>query len=186
MVMNHWFGCVSRCDWVNYRFFASLIQFYQWEHLQSNNPTKEIGSILLLSMPEFTIQSTQPTVITTFYQSRHSNENTAVLLSANAMGWITAWSIHPRGGLLGYFKATKHVRFFLKQSKDINQFWFYIYCLQKNEMVITMETDSQNKFIITGDSGGYIRVWDIKGYCNGEDVLANKRKIDEEEVSAAS
>ena len=33
-----------------------------------------------------------------------------------------------------------------------------------------MDTDSSDSILVTGDSRGYVRVWDIDGYCDVEDI----------------
>lgn len=63
-------------------------------------------------------------------------ENTAVLLSSGSRGWVHAWSVHPRGGLLGGFVGAR----------------------SDGESVLSMVTDKENTLLITGDSRGYVQV----------------------------
>ncbi|XP_078611049.1 WD repeat-containing protein on Y chromosome-like isoform X2 [Branchiostoma floridae x Branchiostoma japonicum] len=77
-----------------------------------------------------------------FLSTRENNQDTAILLACGADGWVRAWSIHHKGGMLGQFRATE---------KDIG--------------ILAMETDSNNEFLFTGDTAGYIKVWDIRRYC---------------------
>ena len=71
-----------------------------------------------------------------FLQSRPHQPDTATLFASGAKGWIHAWSVHPKGGLLGQFNAAH----------------------REGESVSAMETDVLNNFLITGDSTGYIKV----------------------------
>ncbi|XP_071962420.1 WD repeat-containing protein on Y chromosome-like [Antedon mediterranea] len=87
-----------------------------------------------------------------FLQTRPNDKDTATLIASGAEGWVRAWSIHHKGGLLGQFNAAH----------------------KPNEAVVAMTTDSKNEFLITGDTLGYIKVWDITEYCiNPSD---NRRK----------
>lgn len=76
---------------------------------------------------------------------------------------------------------------FLVTSKLQNQFEINFFfsnilkhiVLQKsNEMVTTMASDRMNWFVLTGDSVGYIKIWDIRHYCDGDDVIENKKAQD--------
>ena len=90
-----------------------------------------------------------------FLQSRDNDEETATLLAACTDGNVQAWAVHHRGGLLGVFPGV-HI---------------------SGEMVTTMTTDPQDRFLITGDSVGYIKVFDLTNYCiRGADL----REVDEE------
>ena len=61
-------------------------------------------------------------------------------MSSGARGWIDAWSVHPRGGLLGQFMAS----------------------YKEGENVVKIESDSENQYLIAGDSRGYIKVRFLK------------------------
>ncbi|XP_039248319.2 WD repeat-containing protein on Y chromosome-like [Styela clava] len=89
-----------------------------------------------------------------FLQTRRSTNNVAVLFAATTC-YVVAWSVHQRGGILGYFNAVKH----------------------SGEMILEMETDEENKILVTGDSRGYIRVWKIDNYCNGQDVVERRKRM---------
>ncbi|XP_077864869.1 WD repeat-containing protein on Y chromosome-like [Saccoglossus kowalevskii] len=78
-----------------------------------------------------------------FLQAREQDKDTATLIATGAGGWVRAWSIDHQGGLLGQFNAAHG----------------------KNESVLAMTTDAANKFLITGDTMGYVVVWDITDYC---------------------
>jgi len=65
-----------------------------------------------------------------FLQSRRSSENTANLLAAAASRIVVAWSVHPKGGLLGYFEATK----------------------VRSDAVLCMDSDDGDTRLVTGDS----------------------------------
>ncbi|XP_039252762.2 WD repeat-containing protein on Y chromosome-like [Styela clava] len=95
-----------------------------------------------------------------FLQTRNNSDTSAILIASNDNGWITAWSLNTRGGLLAYFRATK----------------------QETGMVISMATDSEDRILITGDSKGYIRVWHIENYCNGGDVILHRKIQDQKRM----
>ncbi len=78
-----------------------------------------------------------------FLQSRISDPQTATLFAAGAEGWVRAWSIHHRGGLLGQWIASHFA----------------------GDTVSSMATDPDNFYLITGDSSGYVKVWDMTNYC---------------------
>ena len=90
-----------------------------------------------------------------FLHARESDRETATLLSSGAEGWVRAWSIHPQGGLLGQFNAAH----------------------RPGETVLAMATDSENRYLFTGDTLGYIKLWDMIEYCH-------KDKLSEEETRA--
>ena len=79
-----------------------------------------------------------------FLQTRRCEENTGSLIASSAEGWITMWSVHSRGGMVGYFRG----------------------CPKENEgdIITTMVTDVDNKILITGDSRGGIKKWKIDDY----------------------
>ncbi|XP_078673721.1 WD repeat-containing protein on Y chromosome-like isoform X1 [Branchiostoma floridae x Branchiostoma belcheri] len=77
-----------------------------------------------------------------FLSTRENNKDTAILLATGADGWVRAWSIHHKGGMLGQFRAT-----------------------QPGAGILAMETDSNNDILLTGDTAGYVKVWDIRRYC---------------------
>nr|XP_038962611.1 EF-hand calcium-binding domain-containing protein 8 isoform X3 [Rattus norvegicus] len=79
-----------------------------------------------------------------FLQTRPRLPHTAALLSSCIDGFIYAWSIHGNGGLLGKFSV---------DPKDTG-------CV-----VGAMATDENNWILLTGDSKGNIKIWDIKDYC---------------------
>lgn len=72
-----------------------------------------------------------------FLESRPNDQDTATLMASGADGWVRAWSIHHKGGLLGQFNAAQK---------------------GGGESVLAMTTDSKNEFLITGDTSGYIMV----------------------------
>ena len=78
-----------------------------------------------------------------FLQSRSSDPLTATMVVVSAGGWVRFWSIDHEGGLLGQFNAA-HI---------------------PGEHVGGIATDTANTFLITGDSAGYIKIWDITNYC---------------------
>jgi WD40 repeat protein len=70
-------------------------------------------------------------------------KDTAILVTTGAEGWIRFWSLHQDGGLLGQFNAAHRV----------------------GESVHALATDEQNKFLFTGDTLGYVKIWEISEYC---------------------
>ena len=56
--------------------------------------------------------------------------------------------MHPKGGLLAYFLAS------VKQDMG--------------SIVTAITTDKTDKLLLTGDSLGYVRKWNIATYCTGE------------------
>ncbi|KAG5281841.1 hypothetical protein AALO_G00049380 [Alosa alosa] len=78
-----------------------------------------------------------------FLGTRERSPDTAILLTSAADGYIYAWSIHHQGGLLGKFKAVHG------DSTSIS----------------SMSTDLHNQMLLTGDSQGYIMLWNIGKYC---------------------
>ncbi|KAL2104306.1 hypothetical protein ACEWY4_001174 [Coilia grayii] len=78
-----------------------------------------------------------------FLGTRERSPDTAILLTSAADGHIYAWSIHHQGGLLGKFKAVHG----------------------EGTSISSMSTDCQDQMLLTGDSQGYIMLWNIGKYC---------------------
>ncbi|XP_014668843.1 PREDICTED: WD repeat-containing protein on Y chromosome-like [Priapulus caudatus] len=78
-----------------------------------------------------------------FLTARENRADTATLLAAGADGYVQAWSIHHGGRLLGRFHAAH----------------------DRGESVVALQTDAANRLLVSGDSKGYVRVWDISRYC---------------------
>nr|XP_026692561.1 WD repeat-containing protein on Y chromosome-like [Ciona intestinalis] len=93
-----------------------------------------------------------------FLQMRQASETCSTLITAGTDGWLSAWSVHQRGGMLGYYHACK--------KRD------------RGDFVTFMVSDEKNKVLVTGDSRGYLRVWDIEKYCNEEDVVRRRSIVD--------
>ncbi|XP_052037678.1 EF-hand calcium-binding domain-containing protein 8 [Apodemus sylvaticus] len=79
-----------------------------------------------------------------FLQTRPRLPHTAALLSSCIDGFIYAWSIHGNGGLLGKFPVDPE---------------------DSGNVVGAMATDENDWILLTGDSKGNIKIWDIKDYC---------------------
>ena len=75
-----------------------------------------------------------------FLNARKHHPETASLLASGDLGWVFAWSVHRQGGLLGQFTAT---------SND-------------NESVTAMVCSNSCEVLVTADSEGYIRAWNIE------------------------
>ncbi|XP_069035623.1 cilia- and flagella-associated protein 337 isoform X2 [Lepisosteus oculatus] len=78
-----------------------------------------------------------------FLRTRERSPNTAILLTSAADGYVYAWSISHQGGMLGKFKATHG----------------------SDTAVCSMSTDLEDQMLLTGDTKGYIMIWDIENYC---------------------
>ncbi|KAK3580718.1 hypothetical protein CHS0354_005723 [Potamilus streckersoni] len=91
-----------------------------------------------------------------YLETRPTHEkDTAILLTTGTEGWVRAWSIHHEGGLLGQFNASH----------------------RPGQSVHAMATDNKNNFLFTGDTQGYVEIWDIKDYCiHKQMTLAEKRE----------
>ena len=76
-------------------------------------------------------------------KTRQSDAATATLIAVCAGGWIRFWSIDHTSGLLGQFNAGH------TPGNNVN--------------AVCLDTDEDH--LITGDSEGYIKVWDITQYC---------------------
>lgn len=81
-----------------------------------------------------------------FLQGRTHATDTATLLSTGSGGWIRAWCMFG-GGLAGEFMASNNHR----------------------ESILCMTSDNNNDLLMTGDTQGYIKIWNISKYCIRED-----------------
>ncbi|XP_059569036.1 EF-hand calcium-binding domain-containing protein 8 [Alligator mississippiensis] len=79
-----------------------------------------------------------------FLQTRERSPDTAILLTSSADGYVYAWSVGGKGGLLGKFRPALR---------------------DESAVVNAMATDSNDWILLTGDSLGYIKIWDIEHYC---------------------
>ncbi len=77
-----------------------------------------------------------------FLTTRKVSKDCGCLVAAGADGWIRFWSVHPDGGLQGQFPSAHN----------------------PGESVVSMCTDADNKYLVCGDSQGYIKVWGISNY----------------------
>jgi WD40 repeat protein len=75
---------------------------------------------------------------------------TAVLMSAHSGGWVRAWTVHMRGELAGEWCA----------------------CQKESDAVSAMATNQSCAQLLTGDTSGWVRVWDIAGYYSGQHTQA--------------
>ncbi|XP_053594099.1 WD repeat-containing protein on Y chromosome [Microplitis demolitor] len=90
-----------------------------------------------------------------FLTTRPITPNIGSLLVSLNSGLIQVWSHHPAGGLLGDFTA-------IHTDKD--------YCL-------SLSSDPENNFLITGHSVGYIKVWLMKNYKIQSSLKINMAKL---------
>ncbi|PFX29987.1 WD repeat-containing protein on Y chromosome [Stylophora pistillata] len=77
-----------------------------------------------------------------FLEKRENSFTTATLITSGSNGSVRAWSICG-GGLLGYFTAAQG----------------------NHDSVLSMSTNGDNSMLITGDTAGFIKLWDISCYC---------------------
>uniref|UniRef100_A0A7M4EKC8 WD repeat-containing protein on Y chromosome n=1 Tax=Crocodylus porosus TaxID=8502 RepID=A0A7M4EKC8_CROPO len=96
-----------------------------------------------------------------FLQTRERNPDTAILLTSSADGYVYAWSVGGKGGLLGKFRPALR---------------------DENAVVNAMATDSNDWILLTGDSLGYIKIWDIEHYCKPK-VVKRVSKVGKMEAS---
>lgn len=91
-----------------------------------------------------------------FLESREPNDKeTAIFVTSGAEGWIRFWSLHNEGGLLGQFNAAHRL----------------------GESILTITCDTNNHLLVTADTQGYVKLWDIKDYCVSKKmVLADRIK----------
>uniref|UniRef100_A0A8D2L2L8 WD repeat-containing protein on Y chromosome n=1 Tax=Varanus komodoensis TaxID=61221 RepID=A0A8D2L2L8_VARKO len=81
-----------------------------------------------------------------FLSTCERGPHTAILLTSCADGYIYAWAVGSKGGMMGKFHGA-HGR-----ARDA-------------VVVCTMSTDDSELVLFTGDSLGYIKIWDIMNYC---------------------
>ena len=83
------------------------------------------------------------------------HKDTAIIVTSGAEGWIRFWSMHHEGGLLGQYNSAHRL----------------------GESVLGLTTDTKNHFIFTGDTQGYVKIWEITDYC-----VSNKMKLREKKT----
>ena len=90
-----------------------------------------------------------------FLETREpSHKETAIIVTSGAEGWIRFWSIHHEGGLLGQFNAAHRL----------------------GESVFAIKSDTEDNYLITGDTQGYVKIWDIRDYCKSKKMNSSERK----------
>jgi WD40 repeat protein len=95
-----------------------------------------------------------------FLTRRDVGKETATLLTGGGEGWVRAWSTHHKGGLLGQFIAGH----------------------SPGEAITSMFVDPQNEFLVTGDSAGYVKVWDVSDYCIADEQYGKLFPGDKEKL----
>ncbi|KAK2549406.1 WD repeat-containing protein on Y chromosome [Acropora cervicornis] len=81
-----------------------------------------------------------------FLARRENDVSTATLMTSGSDGTVRAWSVIG-GGLLGLFTATQG----------------------EHDSVVSLTTDHNNSILATGDTAGFVKVWDISAYCLNPD-----------------
>ena len=90
-----------------------------------------------------------------FLQTRETlHKETAIIVTSGAEGWIRFWSMHHEGGLLGQFNSSHRL----------------------GESVLAMITDLNDRFLFTGDTQGYVKIWDIADYCISKKMKLTEKK----------
>ncbi|KYN02701.1 WD repeat-containing protein on Y chromosome, partial [Cyphomyrmex costatus] len=85
-----------------------------------------------------------------FLAARETKPNVGTLLVALDSGLVQVWTHHPAAGFLGAFSVIHTV----------------------GDCATSLATDSENQFLVTGHSVGYIKVWLLSNY-----MLPNPSKI---------
>ncbi|XP_041468554.1 WD repeat-containing protein on Y chromosome-like isoform X2 [Lytechinus variegatus] len=125
------------------------------ERDQSDRPKRESSYCLGAKNKEDYVRKHEASVDKLlFLQSRTNDKDTATLMASGSEGWVRAWSIHHKGGLLGQFNAAH----------------------KPGESVLAMATDTENEILITADTLGYVKVWDISEYCIGKREMARRER----------
>ncbi|XP_043944952.1 EF-hand calcium-binding domain-containing protein 8 [Protopterus annectens] len=73
-----------------------------------------------------------------FLRTRERSPTTAILLTSSADGFVFAWAVHTKGGLLGKFRAAQ-------DNTTVTS-------------VSAMSVDMKEQILLTGDSKGYVKV----------------------------
>lgn len=82
-------------------------------------------------------------------------KDTAIIVTSGAEGWVRFWSMHHEGGLLGQFNAAHNL----------------------GESILALKVDTNDHFLFTGDTQGYVKIWDIREYCISKKLNAYERKV---------
>ena len=88
------------------------------------------------------------------------HKETAIIVTSGAEGWIRFWSMHHEGGLLGQFNSSHRL----------------------GESVLAIISDSNDTFLFTGDTQGYVKIWDIVDYCTSQQLRLTEKKAHLEEM----
>ncbi|XP_067323171.1 EF-hand calcium-binding domain-containing protein 8 [Anolis sagrei] len=96
-----------------------------------------------------------------FLKTRERAPDTAILLSSCTDGYIYAWALGNKGGLMGKFRAAH-------KPGQLSS-------------VCSMCTDDNDLVLFTADSLGYIKIWDIMKYCTPSKGEESLQATDDEE-----
>uniref|UniRef100_A0A803THS0 WD repeat-containing protein on Y chromosome n=1 Tax=Anolis carolinensis TaxID=28377 RepID=A0A803THS0_ANOCA len=105
-------------------------------------------------------QAMQPQVL--FLKTRERAPDTAILLTSCTDGYIYAWAVGNKGGLMGKFHAAHKPGLY--------------------SSVCSMCTDEKDLVLFTADSLGYIKIWDIMNYCTQSNSEASLHVPDDESM----
>ncbi len=132
--------------YLSIQFFFS--QYYCRKKLELKLPHLHLVALLLqVNVKETDHDSGVDCVL--FLQNRTHATDTATLLSTGSGGWIRAWCMFG-AGLAGEFMASNNHR----------------------ESILCMTSDETNDLLMTGDTQGYIKIWNISKYCIRENDSA--------------
>ncbi|XP_064153575.1 WD repeat-containing protein on Y chromosome-like [Anguilla rostrata] len=116
---------------------------------------------LNLLSPEELAKPTMAVEKALFLGTRTPGADTAILLTTTVDGYVYAWSVCDQGGLLGKFKPTRGY----------------------DATISAMSTDPADRILLTGDSHGFIALWDIEDYCCS---MADEKMVTKETGGAPS
>uniref|UniRef100_A0A670IEC6 WD repeat-containing protein on Y chromosome n=1 Tax=Podarcis muralis TaxID=64176 RepID=A0A670IEC6_PODMU len=97
-----------------------------------------------------------------FLKARERDSHTAILLTSCSDGNIYAWTFGGKGGMLGKFRGGHG------HAQDT--------------VVCSMSTDDKNLVLFTGDSLGYLKIWDIMNYCTPRGEIDPESEISDENL----
>ncbi|XP_053250694.1 EF-hand calcium-binding domain-containing protein 8 isoform X2 [Podarcis raffonei] len=101
-----------------------------------------------------------------FLNARERDSHTAILLTSCSDGNIYAWTFGGKGGMLGKFRGGHG------HAQDT--------------VVCSMNTDDKNLVLFTGDSLGYLKIWDIMNYCTPRGEIDPEPEISDENLPQPS
>ncbi|XP_066480842.1 EF-hand calcium-binding domain-containing protein 8 [Tiliqua scincoides] len=111
-------------------------------------------------------RAVQPKAEVIFLNTRERDPNTAILMTSSSDGFIYAWAVGNKGGMMGKFRGAHGT------AREI--------------AVSAMSTDDKDLVLFTGDTLGYIKIWDIMDYCRPVETKNTTEEKSDEVLSANS